>query len=421
MNISGPNFHKKLPNLWIFKNTLTLEFLKIFKYIFLRGICYFIVLCTVLHNSLFVFWDHNSVFAQLQSNNTSVYLPLVLKDYSNSFFTEDKFIGIYMPVYWQNKEIVNYNLGKANQLAGKTHSVVGWFIGLQDKAFLRSDLADWEFSVNNFYRQLEALWNEGYISFVNIGSGNVAEYSSNENCPYKATLSTIANGSCDKAIRVMAKIYKKWVSLGNGRKAFFALFPEMNDTTNIDNYTSGDIESFKKGFQRIRQIFVEENIENRVWWVFAPNGWSEPGHEFEKYYPGDDLVDIVAFSSYNFGYCWVMEEWGQWADYEMVFKRYLTRFQEMAPSKPIIIAQTGVVPDYSYTNEKNYYKKNEWIRDNYIKLSMEPPILGVLYFDIDGNCNWGITSQQDYRYTGYADGTLNYKKLTSFEIDRIIK
>ncbi|GIV64144.1 MAG: hypothetical protein KatS3mg045_1483 [Bellilinea sp.] len=366
---------------------------------------------------LFKFWHSSNAFAQIQSVNTNLYLPIILNNFS---FAGDKFIGIYMPAYWGTNQIVKDNLDKANRLASKPHSVVGWFISIQDKAFLRSNLSYWEIRGNNFYAQLESLWTEGYISFINIGSGKEEPYTSDINCPYKANLESIASGECDKAIRVMAQIYSQWTRLGEGRKAFVALFPEMNDTTNKDNYTTGDIYNYKLAFQRIKQIFREEQVDGYVWWVFAPNGWSWPDHKFENYYPGDDLVDVIAFSSYNFGYCWVMGEWKEWADYNTVFGQYITRLQKMAPNKRIIIAQTGVVPDRNFTGENNYEEKNVWIRDTYTKLSQEPSVLGVLYFDIDGNCRWGITSQP-FTYTGYAQGAANFKKLNSSDLTKIIK
>lgn len=362
------------------------------------------------------FWISRNVLAQTQSNNAQLFLPLIMNNYST---VGDKFIGISMQAYWGNNQIVKDNLNKANDLAEKQHSVVGWFISVQDKAFLRSNLSYWEIRGNNFYAQLESLWNEGYISFINIGSGKEEQYTSNLNCPYKANLAAIANGYCDNAIRVMAQIYLQWIELGGGRKAFFAPFPEMNDTTNEGNYTIGDINNFKIAFQRINQIFIEEQVERDLWLVFAPNGWSYENHKFEKYYPGDEFVDVVAFSSYNFGHCWVMGAWKSWGDYKVVFGDYIDRFRILAPSKPIIVAQTGVVPDFSSTGENNYEEKNEWIRDSYTKLSQEPSLLGVIYFDIDGNCRWGITSQP-YTYSGYAQGASNFKILNSSDISKII-
>ena len=363
-----------------------------------------------------IFGVSSKVLAQPQTKYTQLYLPLIMNNYSTA---GDKFIGISMQAYWGNNQIVKEYLINANNLAEKQHSVVGWFISIQDKAFLKFNLSKYELLGNNFYAQLESLWTEGYISFINIGSGKKEDYTSDLNCPFEASLATIANGYCDQAIRVMAQIYLQWIELGEGRKAFFALFPEMNDTTNEGNFTTGDITNFKLAFQRINQIFIEEQVERDLWLVFAPNGWSYDDHKFENYYPGDDVVDVVAFSSYNFGYCWVMGDWKSWGDYKVVFRNYIDRFRILAPNKPIIVAQTGVVPDYSFTGENNYEKKNDWIRDSYYKLSREPSLLGVIYFDIDGNCRWGITSQT-FTYTGYAQGTSNFKTLNSSDLTRII-
>jgi len=293
---------------------------------------------------------------EVSANNWQTFLPIV-RNGLPSFRTSTKFIGIYMQEYWTD-QVVKDKLPTADSLSGKKHSVVGWFIDLQDIAFTSQD----DIRTNNFYRQLEALWKEGYVSFVNI---NVASERSNsttsEKCPFRATAYQIAKGDCDNAIRRMAQLYKQWTSTGGGRIAFLAPLPEMNGVNEDGSvWTSygGDAANFKLAYQRILTIFSEEGVSRgQVWWVFAPNGWSKEGHEFEKYYPGTSLVDIIGFSSYNYGFCRVAIPWQRWETYNTLFAPYLDRIRQMDPSKPIIVAQTGTTAEIIGQGKPTFKRK----------------------------------------------------------------
>lgn len=360
---------------------------------------------------------------EISANNWQIFLPIV-RNGLPPFQTSSKFIGIYMQEYWTD-DAVSTKLPSADSLAGKKHSVVGWFIDLQDIAFTSQN----DIRTNNFYRQLEALWKNGYISFININIATVKSVNTtNEKCPFSASAYQIARGDCDNAIRRMAELYKQWISAGAGRIAFLAPLPEMNGV-NADGsvWTSygGDAANFKLAYQRIVNIFSEAGVgRGQVWWVFAPNGWSKEGHEFEKYYPGGSLVDMIGFSSYNYGYCHVAIPWQRWENFDTLFAPYLERIRQMDPSKPIILAQTGTTAEYSKTDEVNIQQKNNWLRQNYEYLAQQPQVIGILYYDYDqsswGECNWRILPGTTYQ--GYTDGARNsvYKYLNVQSLQSIL-
>ena len=183
---------------------------------------------------------------------------------------------------------------------GLNTSVLGWFIDIEENTNY------------NLPTQLEATWQSGYTSFVNIGTSKNAI--------------DIAQGKYDTQLRTLAKAYANWVNLGNSRRAFFAPFPEMNGNWTKYGLVDGVAvtpDHFIQAYKHIQFIFENEGVSrNAVWWTFAPNGWSEPGDEFEKYYPGDEYVDVVSFSSYNYGFCEVAAPWYKWATYDLVFTPY---------------------------------------------------------------------------------------------------
>jgi hypothetical protein len=335
----------------------------------------------------------NFAIAQTDSRNGITYLPLVDRNPYTGFRTDNKFIGIYMHQYWTDSTVATW-MPIADNLANKKHTVSGWFIDIQDSHFAYPGHPD--LRTNNLYRQLEALWKKGYISFVNINS--------------TATAYAIASGQLDTYLGYMAEYYADWVRLGGGRRAFLAPLPEMNGVNaNGLPWTSygGDPINFKLAYQHIQNIFAQKGVSrDQVWWVFAPNGWSKAGHEFEIYYPGDNIVDVVGFSMYNFGFCQVALPWPRWENYNTLYEPYLSRIHNMAPGKPIIIAQTGTTAEYQWTGEFNVDAKNTWLRENYEYLSNQPQVLGILYFDIDKSsweCNWAITGGDTFK-AGYSDG-----------------
>jgi len=367
-----------------------------------------------------IFIPTHSSAQQGTTGENFVYLPLLTNRYYNGYTTDQKFLGIYMQVYWTydptdpnnpQKNTVPIYMPQADSLAGKKHSVSGWFISLEDIAFTNQQP---DIRTNNFYRQLEALWQNGYVSLVNLNT--------------KSTSKDIAYGKQDDAIEHMADLYKQWVSKGDGRIAFIAPLPEMNGVDSNGNpWTSygGDPINFKLAYQHIQNIFQQNGVGNEeVWWVFAPNGWSRSGHEFEKYYPGDNLVDVNGFSSYNFGFCRVAIPWQRWENYDTLYTPYISRLQAMSPNKPIIITQTGTTAEFDRTGVVNVEAKNNWLRDNYQYFTQEVQVLGIMYYDFDQSaweCNWRILPSNTYQ-AGYSIGvsSTTFQYLTAQNLKTLI-
>ncbi len=144
--------------------------------------------------------------------------------------------------------------------------------------------------------------------------------------------------------------------------AFMAPFTEMNGEWTT---YGGDPTNFKIGFRHVRDIFLQEGAPaNSMKWVFGPNGWSNI--PFEEYYPGDDVVNINAFSSYNYGYCDAIDPWQDWKSPETIYGEYIQRMKVMSPTKPIFVAQTATTGQDS--DGSDLAAKNQWLEDalNYL-------------------------------------------------------
>jgi hypothetical protein len=289
----------------------------------------------------------DAVPPSLTASLEEVVVPSPTSHSSKEVAPEGVLLGVYPSGFLQNKvdELVQFD--QWIEPTGKKITIAATFMDFEegdDETFVPAEL--------------DAGWERGYVPFVNLSVGNLGE---------PRTAEHIAEGSLDKSIRSWARAYAVWSSTG-GKRAFIAPLQEMNGYWTT---YGGDHEQFLKAYHRIQNIFQEEGVDPKaVSWVFAPNGWAAEGYEFEKYYPGDEFVDVVAFSSFNWGEC---SNWPKWETYDQIFLPYLKRMTEMAPEKPIFIAEMGTVAEGG--------DKDQWITETFQKLSEYPNFHGILYFN----------------------------------------
>ena len=239
--------------------------------------------------------------------------------------------------------------------------------GLDKGISIAGTYMDFEFHNPEFnvHKELDAAWDLGYTPFINLTA-------------YQRTAEQVAHDpEFEQKLRDWASAFARW-SDGGKKRAFIAPLQEMNG--GWVRYGL-DPQNFKLGWLKIQQIFAEEGVpEDAVNWVFAPNAWSEDGHEFEVYYPGDSVVDTVAFSSMNFGACPDYATGAKWDTYELIIEPYLNRFRAMAPGKPIFLAQIGTVS--VGPNGPDDARKNEWLEETFAKLAAFPGLRGILYLNL---------------------------------------
>lgn len=241
--------------------------------------------------------------------------------------------------------------------------------------------------------ELNAAWDNGYVPFINLSAGFHTP----------RTAQQVADGVIDAEIRNWANIFRDWTQAGT-KRAFIAPLQEMNGywvTYKDDPY------NYKRAFIRIRQIFAEQGVpDESVSWVFAPNGWNEPDkpqNVFENFYPGNSVVDVVGFSSFNFGSCW---NYTTSEPYEVSFKPYLDRMAAMAPGKPIFIAEIGAV---AYGVDRV-----AWFTDTLAKIGAYPGVRAILYFNLTEPQGTSDCNPVDYTLDAEgADGKSTFKSIVS--------
>lgn len=244
--------------------------------------------------------------------------------------------------------------------------------------------------------ELGSAWDAGYVPFVNLGAGT-------DRVP--RTAADIANGVVDHAIRAWADAFRDWSNNGEKR----AIIAPMQEANGGWTTYGLDADNYKLAYYRIQSIFAQEGVQrNSVMWAFAPNGWSEEGYEFERFYPGDTFVDVIGFSAYNFGACPVWASDDSWDRFETLYRPYLDRMLAMAADKPIIVAEFGSV-DKGGDREK-------WLQETLTKFLQYPTLRGWVYFNrTETAATLKCLPSTDYRvYNPELDtGSLAFKTITT--------
>lgn len=154
---------------------------------------------------------------------------------------------------------------------------------------------------------------------------------------------------------------------------------------------------YVRAWRHIHDIFEEEGAVN-VTWVWSINHESVPdtkANAYEVYYPGDEYVDWVAMSGFNWG---TSSPYSSWRSFEHWYKKPLGYLK--TTGKPIIISEFASVEQGG--------DKAKWIRDAYGKIRTEYPFVkGVVYYD---SKEVGPENTQDWRIQTSSESAKAYRQ-----------
>lgn len=160
-----------------------------------------------------------------------------------------------------------------------------------------------------------------------------------------------------------------------GRPIFLILGHEMNgnwyDWSGANNGASMDgparfVQAIQHIVNNLNPIRSESGGLCRIIW--APNSESVPNEQWnspERYYPGDEFVDWIGFSGYNWGNT---QPWG-WKGFNEIFLNIYTRFRDYG--KPLMINETASVEDPAQPDRKAL-----WIKD-VLEVQLKGPFDGI--------------------------------------------
>lgn len=165
-------------------------------------------------------------------------------------------------------------------------------------------------------------------------------------------LQYIINGNFDDDIRKWAKDAKKF-----GKPILAEFAPEMNGNwfpwSGVFNGKKSGAKLYREAHRHIVELIKDEGAHN-ITWMFHVNAVSEPDENWNRmksYYPGDKYIDWIGMSVYG-----SQKPGWEWTSFIDVFQKAYWEMEKISKSKPLAIAEFGVVEDPASGN------KAEWIK-----------------------------------------------------------
>ena len=191
--------------------------------------------------------------------------------------------------------------------------------------------------------------------------------------PHGVNVRDIAAGRYDDYVRRWARDLA-----GTGVTVYVRPFPEMNGDWVSWN---GDPEGLVAAWRRMAALFEEEGAHN-VRWVWSPNVTDEPRvaeNRMELYYPGDDVVDVLALDGYNWG---TTRPWTEWRAFEEVFASGYARVTALGP-QPVWFAELASSTDGG--------DKAAWVREM-LDSTAFPRLEAIVWFDERKEADWRMVA-----------------------------
>lgn len=256
---------------------------------------------------------------------------------------------------------------RINKITGRNHTLIGYFTSWADTSGAYTDF-------NSFLNdQIAAVGAVPVITWEPWKNGGGASQPSYSN-------SSISSGGHDDFIRKFAKAAKAY-----GKPLILRLMHEFNGVyypwagPNNEN----DPSLFKQAFRHVVDIFREEGANNAEF-MWSPNYQADArvtgaSRDIYAFYPGNDVVDWIGVSGYNWGTDIRMQAEG-WLTFDQIFDstqfgNFLSTMELRYPNKKVIIAEVG-------TNAGDAtHSKEQWIADAMSSIKRHKNVGGYVWFN----------------------------------------
>lgn len=198
-------------------------------------------------------------------------------------------------------------------------------------------------------------------------------YSTGETFSWKE----IAEGTHDDVIDRAARNLKDLK-----QKVFLSFHDEM-DGKKGDHQ---DPEDYRKAYRRIVERFQKAGAKNVIF-VWTVTGYKGNWQKLDKLYPGNDVVDWIAWDPYNWSDC-RNEKWKSFKEIIHETYQFMTK---TFPDKPLMLAEYG-----SVENPNDPQARANWFREIPKQLKEYPQLKAVVYFnsnDEKKGCDWRINTK----------------------------
>ena len=236
-------------------------------------------------------------------------------------------------------------------------------LGLETALGRRLDIVHWFSGWDTVFdpELLQPLRDSGRLPLISWESGDIP-------------LREIAAGSHDGYVRAWARAAAAW-----GGPVYVRPFPEMNGDWTPWN---GDPEALVAAWRHLVRVFGEEGAAN-VRWVWSPNITDEPRtaeNRLERYYPGEEYVDVLAVDGYNWG---SVRPWSDWTEFSDMIGESYDRITALG-TQPFWVAETA--------SAELGGDKGEWVRRMFADSSAFPRLEAIIWFDENKETDWRASS-----------------------------
>ena len=146
-------------------------------------------------------------------------------------------------------------------------------------------------------------------------------------------------------------------------------------------------EQYVEAWHYVHEKFRSAGADN-VRWCWAPNvpvpGTEEPvGTELERFFPGDDVVDLLGIDGYNWGSASPALSWTSPAD---LFGPGLQQLRALRSGLPIVVTETASAEG------EELGRKAAWIARLFEFLGDQGDVRAVIWFQEDKENDWRVNS-----------------------------
>jgi beta-mannanase len=161
-------------------------------------------------------------------------------------------------------------------------------------------------------------------------------------------LANLINGKYDAYITQWATAARDW-----GHPFFLRIMDEMNGVWYpwSEGANGNHQGQFVRTWRHIHDIFTDVGATNVVW-VWNPNTEYRNSLPLELLYPGNDYVDWVAMTGFNFG---PTPRGDHWLSFAALLGPLYDHIGQIAPNKPVMIGEVATT--------ENGGSKADWITD----------------------------------------------------------
>lgn len=183
-------------------------------------------------------------------------------------------------------------------------------------------------------------------------------------------LERIARGDFDDYATAWARSLAAY-----GRPVILRFAHEMNHRA----YPWGTAEGNRPGtyvtaWRHLRSVFARAGATNVRW------DWSPTASNLDwRYYPGDDVVDIVGLTAFNGG---SDLDWNGWRSPGEMFDRALTDIARRVPGKPVELSEVASAPGGG--------NRPAWIARLFVLARKYPQVRTISWFNIDKQAAWRL-------------------------------